>query len=813
MKSVSEAVVAFRTRSGDIIGQIRILCHSGSAIKNASLIELDPLEARVRSETIFQLRESERYEYEVLPGRGTDLRLRCHLATRRRSLADADRDSGILETRSFCGTLMMELVEGEDKPEKAALGTAFIDVRSIKLGYRTEFRGMLCRLADELISLVADLRSPVKAAFRSDFDRADDIGLFQFQIELLREIIDNSEFQFSLRRIIDSPHEQLETNYKSVSTDRPIRWTGSSVKKLITGHPRRAVSPDHPLTVSTNLSSVSARVSLARKVRTTDTPENRFMKFILREFREFLTKAALRLRFRDGWQYAEMTVLRLSETVNEALGRGFFRDVGDLSFVALGSPVLQGRSGYQDMFRYWLRFRSYVSLNWSGGNDLFHTGQKNVADLYEYWLFFVLLSWFCRIFRDGVRPASEDLIEGMEGGFPSLKLTKGRESQPISGTYSNHNRKLISKFSYNRNFRFSGEYQQPGSWTRRMRPDFTVSFWPAEFSESEAERMELLVHIHFDAKYRVEDINSLFPDDPDEGSDDHAATTHNRQDLLKMHAYRDAIKRSQGAYILYPGRVGHSELFRGFHEILPGLGAFAIFPDKSGKECGMKNFEKFMDDVMMHLSDRASAREAVSYHVVRAKPQRHASSFKNNALLGENDRFSDGLRGPPFQEHLVLVLQIDDPVRLQRAGEEEGLLFLQISESGEDTAVHPDIGRIRHILIISRHQGVQQGLLILRQPGFRIISGQNLGRKLDNRFTSNPGDQSRQTGPIIRPSDIYILFETAMDMDFSSVVWDNHSIFDVVHNSGKWNLQKSSMTGTGFSEQVGIIALSDLLSI
>ena len=44
-----------------------------------------------------------------------------------------------------------------------------------------------------------------------------------------------------------------------------------------------------------------------------------------------------------------------------------------------------------------------------------------------------------------------------------------------------------------------------------------------------------------------------------------------------MHAYKDAIRRTGGAYILYPGTDNQNPL-KGFHEIIPGLGAFAIRP-------------------------------------------------------------------------------------------------------------------------------------------------------------------------------------------------------------------------------------------
>ena len=73
-----------------------------------------------------------------------------------------DPDAGLLETRSFCGTLLMELVDGEVDDAKAAVASALLDVRSLKLDYRTEYRGMLRRLSEEMVGLVADVRSSAK---------------------------------------------------------------------------------------------------------------------------------------------------------------------------------------------------------------------------------------------------------------------------------------------------------------------------------------------------------------------------------------------------------------------------------------------------------------------------------------------------------------------------------------------------------------------------------------------------------------------------------------------------------------------------
>jgi hypothetical protein len=101
----------------------------------------------------------DKVQYEVQAANGADLRLRCSLSSRRKSPTSGKPDAGLLETCSFCGTLLLEFVEGEVDAAKPAVATALIDTRSLKLDYRTEYRGMLRRLADELAGLVADDRA------------------------------------------------------------------------------------------------------------------------------------------------------------------------------------------------------------------------------------------------------------------------------------------------------------------------------------------------------------------------------------------------------------------------------------------------------------------------------------------------------------------------------------------------------------------------------------------------------------------------------------------------------------------------------
>ena len=120
------------------------------------------------------------------------------------------------------------------------------------------------------------------------------------------------------------------------------------------------------------------------------------------------------------------------------------------------------------MLRWWLRFRTESELSWEGGEELFHAGQRDVASLYEYWLFFELLGWFCQKRRGGDRPALEELIEGLEEGSPNLMLRKRMELGPFVGTFAGQSRRLNARFDYNRRFEVMQDRHAGGSWTRRL---------------------------------------------------------------------------------------------------------------------------------------------------------------------------------------------------------------------------------------------------------------------------------------------------------------------------------------------------------
>ncbi len=769
MRALPDTSIPFRSPSGAVVAHVTLVpVRDADSASTAPLAETDEEDARDHGETTVQLRESERYEYEVVTATGADLRLRCSLSNRRRSLGSDGRqpDAGLIETRSFCGTLLLELVEGDVEGAKSPVASALLDVRSLKLDYRTEYRGMLRRLSDEIAGLVADARSSAKAGFRSTFDDRTDAGWLQIQLELLRDILDSGDFSSAMQRILSFPHERLSSVSDSVSTDRPIRWTPSAVRQLVTGNPRREIPASFPLRTQLCLESVAERVLVPRKSRDLDTLENRFVKFGLGEFRAFLTHAQSVFASCAGWGASVALSRRLAATVEDWLGRSLFREVGEMRFAPLGSPVLQRKAGYREVLRWWLRFRTAAELSWKGGEELFHAGQRDVASLYEYWLFFELLSWFCQKCRGGNRPPADELIEGLEEGSPNLRLRKRMELGPFAGTFAGQSRRLNARFAYNRRFEVTQDRHAGGSWSRRLHPDYTLTFWPEELSEADAERQELLVHIHFDAKYRLEDIEGLFGAEGADDADDEVEGNYKRQDLLKMHAYRDAIKRSQGAYVLYPGRVNPAVTLKGFHEILPGLGAFGVAPDENGVAQGLETLSQFLDEVLLHLGNRTTAQERVSYHVAESYIVPEEPVLYGSLVLSELDELSDNQRALPPSEHYVVVAWFENDAQLDWTMK-TGLAVVRLGDRRGTWRVPPEFASARHVLLHTHKSRVAVGLLALKEcdPGYKVFTAQDLLAK------GYPGSAS---------GDIYAIFEVAPDPIFAGQKWDGSKLQQVM---------------------------------
>lgn len=109
----------------------------------------------------------------------------------------------------------------------------------------------------------------------------------------------------------------------------------------------------------------------------------------------------------------------LSQYLNHAL----LKQVGMPDLLPLNSPVLQRKEGYREVLRVWLMFDLAAKLVWQGGDDVYKAGKKDVAKLYEYWLFFRLLHLVEEVFY--LKLQNVEKLIGSFGGWVSFAIERG----------------------------------------------------------------------------------------------------------------------------------------------------------------------------------------------------------------------------------------------------------------------------------------------------------------------------------------------------------------------------------------------------
>ena len=600
---------------GNAIGHLEIV---PQGVVTDALIELSAAEARALGEAEVQLLEGARYEYELsqaswrlLPaswGASTDVVLQSKLPSR--------QHCGVLNPGLATGTLNLMVQDTTGQP----VGVTRVEVRSRKLGYRTDYQLMLNDITEQCVGLLQDWKGPTD--FKAMPNASSDEATLGQQFAFVRALLNTPNFEHALQRIASHPHEAWAQEDVSQPVVRGFKPSGKVLRQLASGTRRISVPTRHSL--HTVLPTLPVRINVRENRRTTDTPENRFVKLALRSFRQFLAE----VRSKDALQTPKHERLRteldaLTDKLDQALGCDALRHAGEPTFLPLGSPTLQRREGYRQVLQAWTQFALAAKLIWQGGDIVYGMGQRDVATLYEYWVFFELLRTVKDVFKLDM-PQIQSLIEPTSDGF-GLMLRAGRHL-PLSGRSRQIGRELEVRFSYNRTFSSNKRINQAGSWTKNMRPDYTLSVWPVGFSEEEAEAQEMMVHVHFDAKYRLEQAADLLSastgtestqtteeDTEQDGlKQAEVAGTYKRADLLKMHAYRDAIRRSHGAYVVYPGDDQVGKPFQSFHEVLPGLGAFALRPGRDTHA-----LKDFLRDVVAHVCDRTTARERQTYETYK----------------------------------------------------------------------------------------------------------------------------------------------------------------------------------------------------
>ncbi|CAL2104631.1 DUF2357 domain-containing protein [Tenacibaculum sp. 190130A14a] len=649
---------------------------------------------------------------------------------------------GTISPNIFVGTLEIPLVKKENQEKCKSIE---LEVQSVKSGYRDDYRDMLELITEKCTDLLLQSNSPVSHHFDVDYSK-DSQTLYQ-KFAFIKSIINSYEFKDAVHRIVTAPVTRWTYKYEEKDVRSVRRFTNKSIKEIVRGGKRTNLPNGHYLE-SYGLKTLPERIISVRKTDSVDTPENRFIKHALETFLKFcsdINKAADKNSKLDSESKILISVLETQ------LQYSVFKDISRPTTLKLNSPILQRKEGYREVLRTWLMFELAAKLIWQGGEDVYGAGKKDIATLYEYWLFFKLLDLFQELFEIDPKDISE-LIRPTKDGL-NLQIKQGKYTA-LKGVFETDTRKLNVQFNYNRSFSGKKNYPDSGSWTTTLRPDYTLSFWPFGISEKEAERQELIVHVHFDAKYKIANLTDFIDQNTtknlDEEKTENKKGIYKNADLIKMHAYKDAIRRTGGAYVLYPGDKSLNR--KGFHEIIPGLGAFPVRPSKNNS--GIGELKAFIIEIIDHFVNRASQRERIAfrtYDVYKNQPNKEnevnealPEPYCENRSLIPDDTFV--LVGFYKTENLDWIIK-------------SGLYNARADSKRGSLRLGPGEASAKYLLLHSYGETKTSRLLKITEKGPQVFSKNKL---IDKGYPSEPSQ------------DYYLVYKVAeiSDVELQNQKWD-----------------------------------------
>ena len=406
---------------------------------------------------------------------------------------------------------------------RAEFAGATIEVVSTKIGPGGVSR-VLQEVSELASSLVFGWRAP--AGFEATVLHANRLPVPYHQLQFLRRTMlavrPGDRLQDWFATIERSPTRRFEPERPVVLPARVRRLDHKAMSSIFSRMERLAPVPTSATITGNKLaealtfgmppqSHFPTSVAAPRGRLSFDTAENRFVKHAVAEclalVYRFVDHPKLHASLRDDCRQ----MLSIMERVAAS---PFLNEAGRIFVFHSPSQALAKAEGYPEVFRFWNALTSHVSLPHSAAETTRLLEGRDMATLYEYWVFLKVLQGVQKV--TGLQPAAPPTIYRNDLG-ESLVL----------GLFSSFGPRITVRFNPTYIRSTNTAYSTP------LRPDVIV--------ECNGKRHA------FDAKYRLDRF------DVAEGDADDGAATYKRADLYKMHTYRDAITGLNTAFVVYPG--------------------------------------------------------------------------------------------------------------------------------------------------------------------------------------------------------------------------------------------------------------------
>jgi predicted component of viral defense system (DUF524 family) len=472
---------------------------------------------------------------------------------------DARQAKGVLNFGNFLGSGWIGIHNGAQLR---------FEVTSAKLSYEEQYLALLRDLTDQSVSLLFDPEAPTQGKLiETEGEQKRPLEKFL----LIQASLPIDELKAAMGMIKARPHSQLESDdrWLPAGMANGMHAMGDPIGRIRWG----VNSSGKPVPIE----------ALERKRRdTTDTTPNRFIKHAVAQFAETcrvimddpdfgprLTKLASELHA----EYEQQSRLEVIKTSGRQ-GR-----------IPLENQVLQKREGYRHYLRSWVISNKTLSIKDINDDGALSPTAENrqVPDLYEYWLFFFLVDAL-----EGMAEASNldrrYVKELNPEGTASITLPKSDAPRLTLRIGKGEAARFVALY-YNRTFKPGPGYT---SYSLTLRPDYTIETFPViygsnfELCRRSAEKFGEITYIHFDAKFRIANLDLNLAGDFDRQDSVSADDDAKPEDVYKMHTYNEAIRGTAASVILFPGGQaadgGLNQSFEKYRELIPGVGALAISP-------------------------------------------------------------------------------------------------------------------------------------------------------------------------------------------------------------------------------------------
>lgn len=404
--------------------------------------------------------------------------------------------------------------------------TLSFDVVSPKLNTKDDLNTIIKEIKSEYDDIVFRYLTLTYQQFSLGKEANNDL----IWLSIFKQIIDN--YILSIKHIINRPHNKHTSKVEYLRADKIKKWTnrlaeeykedfGKDSSKALSKHYRNEVIDS-----------------------TFNTVENRFVKYTIECIHERLGNVFKQIENRRDTSDNEIKRLQhIKNSLNSLRQNSLFKTVGKFEGFRQESLVLQQRSGYSQIYRYWILLQRGLDLI-DGDTSV---GVQPVWKLYELWCFLKVKRMIAEVL--GLDMHNPEHLQYVHED--TTNTTNPFVSGDLTGTvkYDNPKNGDVIEVGYQYAFTHRGTHDGFRSMTVEQRPDIVLHIH---------KKGDITLTYLFDAKYRVQG-----DDNPSEG----AVEDYPIEDTLnQMHRYRDAIyysnesntnysKEVVGGYILFPGRL------------------------------------------------------------------------------------------------------------------------------------------------------------------------------------------------------------------------------------------------------------------